>query len=487
MSKYIDRIELSNNTSSGKIIKMIKKGSTILEFGPSSGRITKYLSRRLKCRVYIVEINEEDFKKAIRYAEDGICDDLMSFSWKEKFSEIKFDYILFTDVLEHLTNPNLALRNAKELLKDDGDILISIPNIAHNDIILSLFSNQFRYTSRGLLDDTHVHFWGYYDLEGFFKSEGLKIVEKEAIYQKTFTTEQNLIRTDKVEKLYNDYLKNREFGEVYQFIIRVKKEEASYENENIALENKANMMISNIYYNSGSGYSELDKRTVFIPKSDEGCFSFKLQIYDGDTHMIRFDPVEDEFCMLSDFEILSESGPLSYNCFNAVSIDKYIYFTTSDPQVEIRIPEGVNWIKIVGKVNTTNNAEWLELAKRITSIEMKETIKSNFYYDKGDGFNAFDVCVEYTKNIGEKYMYEVEFPSEVRTIRFDPVEDVGCLIKNLTVDSTSNIKQIISNGEELRDGFLIQNDDPQIKIEFENPIKQIRVFCKIETLSRKSI
>ena len=52
-------------------------------------------------------------------------------------------------------------------MKEDGEILVSIPNIGHNDILVKLFQNRFDYTSIGLLDNTHIHFWGEENLDTF--------------------------------------------------------------------------------------------------------------------------------------------------------------------------------------------------------------------------------------------------------------------------------------------------------------------------------
>ena len=45
-------------------------------------------------------------------------------------SKRKFDHIIFADVLEHLYDPYKVLKESVALLKDDGTILISIPNIS---------------------------------------------------------------------------------------------------------------------------------------------------------------------------------------------------------------------------------------------------------------------------------------------------------------------------------------------------------------------
>jgi 2-polyprenyl-3-methyl-5-hydroxy-6-metoxy-1,4-benzoquinol methylase len=45
--------------------------------------------------------------------------------------EQKFDLIVAGDVLEHMSNPGLFLQHCKKLLKDDGLLIISVPNTFH--------------------------------------------------------------------------------------------------------------------------------------------------------------------------------------------------------------------------------------------------------------------------------------------------------------------------------------------------------------------
>ena len=151
MTKYDFNTDLGLNTSTGIILNKIPSGSTVLEFGCAAGRMTKYMKNALDCQVYIVEYDKKAFETAMQYAVDGVCDDILTLSWLDRFKEIKFDIILFADVLEHLSQPDLALSNAAKLLKDNGKIYISIPNIAHNDVLLKAFHNHFDYTDIGLL------------------------------------------------------------------------------------------------------------------------------------------------------------------------------------------------------------------------------------------------------------------------------------------------------------------------------------------------
>ena len=224
MSKYDFEVDLDVRSSTGMILSKIKPNSIVLEFGCASGRMTKYMKDALNCQVYIVEYDKEAFDVAIQYAVDGVCDDILLLSWMEKFQDLKFDVILFADVLEHLMQPDLALVGAAEMLKDSGYIYISIPNIAHNDIILKALNNHFDYMDLGILDDTHVHFWGYENIIPFAKDNGLIVNSIEATYRPTGSTEQYDNKALKCSPILLNYLNERKYAEAYQFVIVMEKQ-----------------------------------------------------------------------------------------------------------------------------------------------------------------------------------------------------------------------------------------------------------------------
>ncbi len=223
MKKYDMELCTEAGSISNKIFSRIQKGSSVLEMGCSYGRMTKYLKEELLCDVSIVEMDEEAFASAKPYAKNGYCASLEQLNLEEAFADQRFDYILFADVLEHLPDPCKILTQAKALLKEDGEILISIPNICHNDILAELYQNRFSYTSLGLLDNTHVHFWGREDFARFAKDCGYDILLTDACYVNPFCTEQHP-KESALPASLRKALKLRDYGDVYQYFFVLKKE-----------------------------------------------------------------------------------------------------------------------------------------------------------------------------------------------------------------------------------------------------------------------
>lgn len=120
MLKYDNSIDTSANTSLSLIVQNIQAGTKVLEFGPSTGYMTKYLKEELKCSVTAVEIDPDSAEIARQYCEKLIVANIEAYPWHEEIEKQSFDYIIFSDVLEHLYDPWKILNLSKEFLKEDG-------------------------------------------------------------------------------------------------------------------------------------------------------------------------------------------------------------------------------------------------------------------------------------------------------------------------------------------------------------------------------
>ena len=152
-------IESQAENSLTKVNGMIKDKSEILEFGPASGYFTRYLRDHRQATVDIIEIDEDCAKRAAEFARHCFVGDLEKNDWRAAFEGRTYDYILFADVLEHLRDPLSVLRASSFLLKTGGQIIISVPNIGHWQILASLINNDFSYNSVGIMDRTHLRFF----------------------------------------------------------------------------------------------------------------------------------------------------------------------------------------------------------------------------------------------------------------------------------------------------------------------------------------
>ena len=91
-----------------------------------------------------------------------------------------FDLIMFPDVLEHLTEPKPVLEKMKNYLKDDGNIIVSMPNIRHHTALRKIFlKGDFRYEESGIFDYTHARFYCRKNIKKLIESAGFTVIKQQ--------------------------------------------------------------------------------------------------------------------------------------------------------------------------------------------------------------------------------------------------------------------------------------------------------------------
>lgn len=91
----------------------------------------------------------------------------------------RFDLALLLDVIEHTPDPVAILRRAAAALGPGGVLLVSVPNVAHWSVRLSLLFGRFEYQRSGTLDETHLRFFTRRSYRRTLEEAGL-VIEGEA-------------------------------------------------------------------------------------------------------------------------------------------------------------------------------------------------------------------------------------------------------------------------------------------------------------------
>ncbi|NCC60278.1 MAG: methyltransferase domain-containing protein [Verrucomicrobiae bacterium] len=175
---WLKKIIRSNGDHSlAAVNKYIVNNCKILEFGSAGGYFTRYLREERDAVVDIVEIDHACARRAGAFARDLSIGDIENYTWKSEFFGRKYDYILFADVLEHLRDPWRVLKEATDMLQDGGKIIISVPNIAHVQVLACLYNDDFSYGEYGILDKTHLRFFTETTFRQMILESGLHIVD----------------------------------------------------------------------------------------------------------------------------------------------------------------------------------------------------------------------------------------------------------------------------------------------------------------------
>ena len=99
-----------------EIFKKFKINGDIIEFGASDEIEKNFCNSKLKnCKISYSNINSSN-------------KEFVNIDLQKKISiELRYDYIIIFNVLEHLLDPNLALRNLSKICKKNGKIIGSTP------------------------------------------------------------------------------------------------------------------------------------------------------------------------------------------------------------------------------------------------------------------------------------------------------------------------------------------------------------------------
>lgn len=130
--------------------------------------------------LYGVELNAHSAEIAGQVAKVLVGDIEKS---ENLFHGTKFDYVIFGDVLEHLNEPERMLGFCHQILKTNGKIIASIPNLMHYTVMRELLNGNFTYTDTGLLDRTHIHFFTYKEIVKMFEVQGYAIEKMDEVIQ----------------------------------------------------------------------------------------------------------------------------------------------------------------------------------------------------------------------------------------------------------------------------------------------------------------
>lgn len=87
-----------------------------------------------------------------------------------------FDVVTMNDVLEHIAWPASTLGAVKRVLKPDGTLVISLPNVQFLLNVLNLvLRNDWQYQDCGILDHTHMRFYTTKSASRLLEDAGFRV------------------------------------------------------------------------------------------------------------------------------------------------------------------------------------------------------------------------------------------------------------------------------------------------------------------------
>jgi SAM-dependent methyltransferase len=151
-------------------------GRRLLDVGAADGLLGRLLTQR-GWRVTGLEADPDAAQ-----AGAGSCERMLVADLNQDLPEVDgpFDAIVYGDVLEHLIDPGRVLVGLGRALAPGGVVVVSLPNVAHLWMRLSLLAGRFEYADRGILDRTHLRFFTRRSLRVLLHGAGLRTVRETA-------------------------------------------------------------------------------------------------------------------------------------------------------------------------------------------------------------------------------------------------------------------------------------------------------------------
>jgi SAM-dependent methyltransferase len=153
---------------------------TVLDLGCATGSFgakLKEINPDVLC--WGIESDAEMAKIAKTKLQKVFVSDLVYFDYgllPKKY----FDCVVCGDVLEHLINPVSVVHKLKDTIKEDGYILVSLPNVSHISVIcnLILFDN-WPWRDEGIFDRTHLRWFTRRSFSEIMTIEGFECVKED--------------------------------------------------------------------------------------------------------------------------------------------------------------------------------------------------------------------------------------------------------------------------------------------------------------------
>jgi len=167
-----ERIYAGSNRPLLQLITHFPAGAA-LDCGCGTGGNARVLSQ-MGWRVTGITVSPRELEMASECCEAVLLGDLNSGIPQEAGGP--FDLVVFSHVLEHLLQPEVALREARRLLSPDGRIIVALPNVLYWRLRIKFLFGEFKYEPTGIMDETHVRFYTFHSGMELLRSNGFEIL-----------------------------------------------------------------------------------------------------------------------------------------------------------------------------------------------------------------------------------------------------------------------------------------------------------------------
>lgn len=146
-----------------------KEKDFVADIGANDGRLSAIIASKVN-GIVAVDVKKPQESKNVSTAELDLNENFDVILGKNKF-----DKVVALDIIEHLNNPEEAIRKINNILKNGGILYASTANIAYIIMRFTLLIGWFNYGKRGILDKTHHRLFTVNSFKRLLKNGGFKI------------------------------------------------------------------------------------------------------------------------------------------------------------------------------------------------------------------------------------------------------------------------------------------------------------------------
>ena len=186
------------------VSSVLKAGNRLLDVGCGDGYFALHVKDKFN-KIYGAEVAKEAALIARKW---NVTTSVMDLNVSLSFKDNTFDAVTCMEVIEHLLDPESLVDEIYRVLRPDGQLVLTTPNIRN-------FRNLYTLVCKGVFPQTspdtfvwgggHLHFFTREDVRNIFEKAGFKRIE--------FFINQEQFRLSKKRKIVRFLTGERIFGE----------------------------------------------------------------------------------------------------------------------------------------------------------------------------------------------------------------------------------------------------------------------------------
>lgn len=175
----LERGEFGSYARNRDLPNFFKSGETVLDVGCGDGTVGFFLQSKTGVNVTGIDISQEAVNKA---KAKGINARICSSEEKFPFANNSFDKVFWGDNIEHLFDPSSTILEIRRVLKKEGKLILSCPNLGYWRYRIHFLLNgglpDTEWTGFPSWEWTHIRFFNLKILTDFIMSHGFKKITK---------------------------------------------------------------------------------------------------------------------------------------------------------------------------------------------------------------------------------------------------------------------------------------------------------------------